>query len=110
MSTSSSSAAEREFKRQFFKIFFILFGVLLLCFSIFFVNNHENNKYVIETKTCLHCKKTGTVKILTRELFYIRQGYHIQDAVKSLDIPEREQLISGIHGNCWEEMFGVFEH
>ena len=68
------------------------------------------NKYVIETKTCLHCKKTGTVKILTSELFYIRQGYHIQDAVKSLDKPEREQLISGIHGNCWEEMFGVFEH
>ena len=49
MSTSSSSAAERDFKRPFFKIFFILFGVLLLCLSIFFVNNHENNKYVIET-------------------------------------------------------------
>ena len=27
----------------------IIFGVLLICFSIFFVNHHENNKYIIET-------------------------------------------------------------
>ena len=49
MSTSSSSAAEREFKREFLKIFFILFSVFLICFSIFFVNHHENNKYIFET-------------------------------------------------------------
>ena len=49
MSTSSSSAAERDFKREFFKIFFIFSVVFLLCFSIFFVNDHENNKYIIET-------------------------------------------------------------
>ena len=46
MSTSSSSAAEKDFKREFLKIFFI---VLLICFSIFFVNHYENNKYIIET-------------------------------------------------------------
>ena len=52
MSTSSSSAAERDFKREFFKnlfIVFVLFAVLLICFSIFFVNHNENNKYIIET-------------------------------------------------------------
>ena len=49
MSTSSSSAAERVFKREFLKMFLIGFFVLLICFSIFFVNNHENNKYIIET-------------------------------------------------------------
>ena len=49
MSTSSSSAAERDFKREFLKIFFILFGIVLICFSIFFLNNHENNKYIIQT-------------------------------------------------------------
>ena len=49
MSTSSSSAAERDFKREFLKNFIILFGVFLICFSIFFVNHHENNKYIIET-------------------------------------------------------------
>ena len=45
MSTSSSTAAEREF----LKIVFIVFGVLLICFSLFFVKHQENNKYIFET-------------------------------------------------------------
>ena len=49
MSTSSSSAAERYFKREFLKIIFIVFVVLLICFSVFFITHHENNKYIIET-------------------------------------------------------------
>ena len=49
MSTSSSSAVERYFKREFLKIIFIVFVVLLICFSIFFITHHENNKYIIET-------------------------------------------------------------
>ena len=49
MSTSSSTAAERDFKREFLNIVFIVFGVLLICFLILFVNHHENNKYIIET-------------------------------------------------------------
>ena len=49
MSTSSSSAAERNFKREFFKFFFIFFGFVLICFSIFFLNHNENNNYIIKT-------------------------------------------------------------
>ena len=49
MSTSSSTAAERGFKRDFLKIVFIVFVVLLICFSIFFVKHQENNKYIIKT-------------------------------------------------------------
>ena len=49
MSTSSSSAAEINFKREFLKIIFIVLVVLLICFSIFFITHHENNKYIIET-------------------------------------------------------------
>ena len=49
MSTSSSSAAERDFKRELLKILFIVFVVLLICFSIFFVNHHQKNKYIIKT-------------------------------------------------------------
>ena len=45
MSTSSSSAAEKDF----LKILLIVFFVLSLFFSIFILNNHENNKYIIET-------------------------------------------------------------
>ena len=49
MSTSSSSAVERNLKKEFLKIFFIIFVVLLICFSILFLNHQENNKYIIET-------------------------------------------------------------
>jgi len=49
VSTSSSTAAERDLKREFLKIVFVIFGFLLICFSIFFVNHKENNKYIIET-------------------------------------------------------------
>ena len=49
MSTSSSTAAERDFNRKFLKIVFFVFGVLLICFSIFYVKHQENNNYVAET-------------------------------------------------------------
>ena len=49
MSTSSSTAAERGFKREFLKIVFVVLMVVLICFSIFFVYHNENNKYIIET-------------------------------------------------------------
>ena len=49
MSTSSSSAAERDFKKEFLKKILLVCVGLLICFSIFFVNHHENNKYIIET-------------------------------------------------------------
>ena len=49
MSTSSSSAAERDFKKEFLKKFLIVFVVLFACFYIFFINHHENNKYIIKT-------------------------------------------------------------
>ena len=49
MSTSSSTAAERDFKREFLKVLFVVFGFLLICFSIFFVKHQENNSYIIET-------------------------------------------------------------
>ena len=49
MSTSSSSAAERDHKREFLKKIFIVFVVLFIFFLIFFLNHHEDNKYIIET-------------------------------------------------------------
>ncbi len=49
MSTSSSSAAERDLKREFLKKVFIFFMVSMTCFLIFFLKHHENNKYIIET-------------------------------------------------------------
>ena len=67
------------------------------------------DRYTIETQTCIHCKQTGIVEIFSQELFYLHQGMHIQDAVKSLDKHLREQMITGTHPKCWIEMFGEEE-
>ena len=45
MSTSSSSAAEKDSKREFLKNLFIVFVVLFIFFLIFFAKHHENNKF-----------------------------------------------------------------
>ena len=49
MSTSSSSAAEQDLKREMLKKFFIFFAVSLISFLIFFLKHQQNNKYIIET-------------------------------------------------------------
>ena len=69
----------------------------------------NGDRYVIETKECLHCGETGTVEIFAQEMFWLHQGLHIQDAVKSLDKDLREQMITGTHPKCWIEMFGEEE-
>lgn len=65
--------------------------------------------YLMDTGLCFHCGRGGTVEILPRELFELRQGALIQDAVKSLSTGDREQLKSGTHSVCWTDMFGEEE-
>ena len=49
MTTSSSSAAERNFKKEFVYKFLFIFIILFIGFTIFFLNHDENNQYVIKT-------------------------------------------------------------
>ena len=56
----------------------------------------NGDKYVIETKQCIHCKQTGTVEIFTQEMFFLHKDF-------------REQMITGTHPKCWIEMFGEEE-
>ena len=49
MTTSSSSAAESDFKRKIFIIFLFLFVILLTFFSLFFLNHSYNDKYILHT-------------------------------------------------------------
>ena len=40
------------------------------------------------------------------ELFAYLRGNYVQEAFKSLTIPLREQIISGAHPECWQELWG----
>ena len=41
-----------------------------------------------------------------KELFSYLRGNYVQEAFKTLTIPLREQIISGVHPKCWVEMWG----
>ncbi len=49
MTTSSSSAAEKNLKIKIWKKIFIFLGVVLVFFILFYFYNHKNNQYILET-------------------------------------------------------------
>jgi hypothetical protein len=40
------------------------------------------------------------------ELLHYLRGNYIQDSFKTMSVPLREQIISGVHPDCWVSMFG----
>ena len=99
MSTSSSSAAERDFKREFLKIFSIIVVALLIFLSIFFLNHNENNKYIIETlelkgsaekgdslfkMNCVGCHGITARGLVGPDLHSITQRLNDKDIIKQV--------------------------
>ena len=58
------------------------------------------------TRRCPVCYKTGTVMVYDSELLHYLRGNYIQDSFKTMSVPLREQIISGVHPDCWVSMFG----
>ena len=90
---------QKETLREFLKIVFVVFGVLLICFSIFFVNHHENNKYIIETlelngsakdgnalfKTnCVGCHGITARGLVGPDLHSITQSFNDKEIIKQV--------------------------
>ena len=49
MSTSSSSAAEKNLKIRLWKLCFIFFGVLVICGVLYYLTQVEENTYITKT-------------------------------------------------------------
>jgi hypothetical protein len=41
-----------------------------------------------------------------QELLHYLRGNYVQDSFKSMAAPLREQVITGTHPECWQQMFG----
>jgi hypothetical protein len=63
----------------------------------------------VETKKCFHCGETGELRVSSEGLSLRNAGAYIQDAFPELSAPLREQMISGTHPECWDEMFNGAE-
>lgn len=57
------------------------------------------------TVPCINCNEVHEIEVKGDELFYLRRGAHIQDALRSNTNEERELLLSGTCGSCWDSLF-----
>ena len=60
----------------------------------------------IRTPRCFHCGEQGILSLPIKGIEAYENGALIQDAFPDLDRQLREQIITGTHPKCWEEMFG----
>ncbi len=54
---------------------------------------------------CVHCGDQFDMVVPIHGLIAWKEGMLIQDAMPELSADERELLISGTCGKCWDEMF-----
>ena len=55
--------------------------------------------------TCIHCGFTNQLTLNAFDLALWRSGELIQYAFPQLDYKQRELIQTGIHPECWDEMF-----
>ena len=59
MTTSSSSLAEKNLIMKFWKLSFIIFVILLIIGVLFYINQEENNTYILKTLELSGSVKAG---------------------------------------------------
>lgn len=60
----------------------------------------------VTTPPCMVCGKTSEMVVDSTAFFrWHDQGWLIQAAFPDMPAPEREQLKTGTHPACWDEMF-----
>lgn len=59
----------------------------------------------VATTRCIVCREPGTVVVPVAGFQRWVAGAHAQDAFPALSAGEREQLITGTHPACWDDIF-----
>lgn len=60
---------------------------------------------VVKTKTCRICNKYELWVLDSVDVQRWQNGELIQDVFPKMSIDEREILITGTHGACWDKLF-----
>jgi hypothetical protein len=70
----------------------------------------EKQMVMVECPICIHCKEGSFVKVDAQAFDNWKNRVTlIQDAFPELNAEQRELLQTGIHAECWTEMFGKEE-
>lgn len=70
-----------------------------------YVENHRLGVYTFRVP-CLSCGAIQRLAVLGQGLFKYNRGASVQAAFPELSAAQREVLISGICGKCWDGLFG----
>jgi hypothetical protein len=67
--------------------------------------------FAVTTKECIHCRQTGIVMVDPEKYIEFTQTPRhlrrlVQDIFPDTSKELREQLMTGVHPECFEEMFG----
>jgi hypothetical protein len=54
---------------------------------------------------CIHCGEANTIVVNAQGLADWQNGMFVQDAFPELDRSQCEIIMTGIHKECWDEMF-----
>jgi len=78
------------------------------------MNTERNPVTTIETAQCYQCGEFGEVGLTAEELVGYEHWLHgtdvyIQDCIPTLPKELREQIITGTHPKCWQDMFTYSE-
>lgn len=64
----------------------------------------------VPTPPCFLCSKGGALELTQVEASAVQARQPMQEAMSERSAAEREQMISGTHPQCWEDMFGPNPH
>lgn len=60
---------------------------------------------LIQTSKCMGCGKGGEIDVPEDGYVRWKNGEFIQNALPMLTANQREQLMTGMHGECFDDMF-----
>ncbi len=60
---------------------------------------------MIVTTHCPECKESDSFPVDVDGIVRWQHGEHIQKALPELTATQREQLMTGICGDCWDKLF-----
>ena len=69
------------------------------------VISKEEDSFVVLDITCPSCGKVNQLMASKAGIRSWRQGEHIQNAFPELNPDQRELLLTGICGKCWDDTF-----
>lgn len=56
------------------------------------------------TPACLVCGQKSKIKLDSDQLRKYTSGARVQDAFPRMGAPERELVLTGTHGSCWDKV------